>query len=86
MGIFEKVALICGAITAAGGAAALIMGPVRKCIKKNKARKQGDLAIFRAHMLSIYYACRESKQIRQYELENLWSSMMPTPGRAATRL
>lgn len=70
MGIFETVALVCGAITAAGGAVALIAGPVRKRIKRNKARKQGDLAILRAHMLSIYYACRESKTIRQYELEN----------------
>lgn len=70
MGIFETVALVCGAITAAGGAAALIAGPVRKAVKRKRARKQGDLAILRAHMLSIYYACRETKEVRQYELEN----------------
>lgn len=70
MGLFEEVALVCGAITAAGGTMALIAGPVRKAVKKKKARKQGNLAILRAHMLSIYYACRESKTIRQYELEN----------------
>lgn len=66
MGIFETAALVCGAITAVGGAVTLIVRGVRWF----RAVMEGLRCQLRSEMLRIYYHNLESGTIRQYELQN----------------
>ena len=48
----------------------VIWGVIRPIIKSVKRIADGQKCQLRSDMLQIYYKCRETKQIHQYEYEN----------------
>lgn len=60
---FDGVIVILGAI-------ALFVKPIRNRLFRDKEQREGTKCLLRSQMLSIYYRCKDTETIRQYEYEN----------------
>ena len=70
MTLLYTVSAVCGAVSTILTAAILLIRPVREWLLGQQDVREAQKCSLRNDMLHIYYKCKESKQIRQYELEN----------------
>lgn len=70
MNTFLTIVAVVDGILVVTGAIALIVKPIRTRIFKDKEQREGVMCLLRSQMLSIYYHCRSTGEIRQYEYEN----------------
>ena len=60
-----------GAVTGIIAGICLLVRPIRNGVLGLNDIREGQRCLLRSDILDIYYKGRESKQIRQYEYENL---------------
>ena len=70
MNTFLTIVAVVDGILVVAGAIALIFKPIRTKLFKDKEQREGVMCLLRSQMLSIYYHCRVTGEIRQYEYEN----------------
>lgn len=70
MNTFLTIVAVVDGILVVAGAIAIIVKPIRTKIFKDKEQRDGVMCLLRSHMLSIYYHCRGTGEIRQYEYED----------------
>lgn len=59
----DGIIIICGAL-------AFFIKPIRSRLFRDKEQREGTKCLLRSQMLSIYYRCKDTETIRQYEYEN----------------
>ena len=69
-GIITAAAWICSCATTIAAAALLIIKPVRKKQRDNKAEDDGMKCLLRSDMLRTYYQYKDRGKIPQFEYEN----------------
>ena len=60
-----------GCISGIAGGIILFVRPLRERVMGYKRHREGEMCLLRAEMLRIYYHNKDSRKIRQFELENL---------------
>lgn len=70
MELLGVIAQIAGGITSLAAALTLLIKPIRNRVLGLHTVQKGQKCLLRSDMLRTYYHHRDSKQIRQYELEN----------------
>lgn len=67
---FEFCIWVCAGVITLANFIVLFVKPVRTKVLGLKAEDDGIKCLLRSEMLKIYYANRDSKEIRQFEYEN----------------
>jgi hypothetical protein len=70
MNTFLTIVAVVDGILVVAGAIALIFKPIRTRIFKDKEQRDGIMCLLRSQMMSTFYHCRGTGEIRQYEYEN----------------
>ena len=66
---YTAVAVIDGVIVILG-ALAFIIKPIRSRLFRDSEQREGVKCLLRTQMLDIYYRCKDTKVIREYEYKN----------------
>ena len=66
---YTVVAVIDGVIVILG-ALAFIIKPIRSRLFRDSEQREGVKCLLRTQMLDIYYRCKDTKVIREYEYKN----------------
>lgn len=66
---YTLVAVVDGVIVILG-ALALIIKPIRSRLFRDSEQREGVKCLLRSQMLDIYYRCKDTKVIREYEYKN----------------
>ena len=71
MTLLSGVAVFCGAISTILTLTLILVRPVREWLLGQQDVREAQKCSLRSDILHAYYKCKGSRQIRQYELENL---------------
>ena len=66
---YTLVAVVDGVIVILG-ALALVIKPIRSRLFRDSEQREGVKCLLRSQMLDIYYRCKDTKVIREYEYKN----------------